>query len=66
MLGLDAPSKVDATLQVEFIVRALEDTLVEFGIADSRFRPVLCRVACFVVRMIRRPREGRWNIDQPH
>jgi hypothetical protein len=37
MLGLDAPSKVDATLQVEFIVRALEDTPVEFGIATAGF-----------------------------
>jgi hypothetical protein len=29
MLGLDAPSKVEATLKVELIVRALEDTLSE-------------------------------------
>ena len=43
MLGLDAPSKVEATLKVELIVRALEDTLVELGIDDSQVRPVLGR-----------------------
>jgi len=43
MLGLDAPSKVEATLKVELIVRALEDTLSELGIDDSGVRPVLWR-----------------------
>jgi hypothetical protein len=43
MLGLDAPSKVEATLKVEIIVRALEDTLVELGIDDRQVRPVLGR-----------------------
>jgi hypothetical protein len=43
MLGLDAPSKVEATLKVELIVRALEDTLSELGIDDTQVRPVLGR-----------------------
>jgi hypothetical protein len=43
MLGLDVPSKVEATLKVELLVRALEDTLVELGIDDSQVRPVLGR-----------------------
>jgi hypothetical protein len=43
MLGLDAPSKVEATFKVELVVRALEDTLVELGIDDSQVRPVLGR-----------------------
>jgi hypothetical protein len=43
MLGLDAPSKVEATLKVELIVRALEDTLAELGIDDTQVRPVLGR-----------------------
>jgi hypothetical protein len=43
MLGLDAPSKVEATLKVELLVRAVEDTLVELGIDDSQVRPVLGR-----------------------
>jgi hypothetical protein len=32
MLGLDSPSKVDATIKVELIARALEETLVELGL----------------------------------
>ena len=43
MLGLDAPSKVEATFKVELVVRALEDTLAELGIDDSPVRPVLGR-----------------------
>jgi hypothetical protein len=43
MLGLDVPSKVEATLKVELIVRALEDTLAELGIDDTQVRPVLGR-----------------------
>jgi hypothetical protein len=43
MLGLDAPSKVEATLKVELLVRAVEDTLVELGLDDSQVRPVLGR-----------------------
>jgi hypothetical protein len=43
MLGLDAPSKVEATLQVELLVRAVEDTLAELGIDDTLVRPVLGR-----------------------
>ena len=40
MLGLDTPSKVEATLKLELIVRALEDTVSELGI-DSQVCPVL-------------------------
>ncbi len=43
MLGLDAPSKVEATFKVELVVRVLEDTLVELGIDDTQVRPVLGR-----------------------
>ena len=44
MLGLDAPSKVEATFKVELVVRVLEDTLVELGIDDTQIRPVLGRL----------------------
>jgi hypothetical protein len=44
LLGLDAPSKVEATLTGELVVRVLEDTLVESGIDDTQDRPVLGRL----------------------
>jgi hypothetical protein len=44
MLGLDAPSKVEATFKVELVVRVLEGTLVELGIDDTQVRPVLVRL----------------------
>jgi hypothetical protein len=44
MLGLDAPSKVEATFNVELVVRVFEDTLVELGIDDTQVPPVLGRL----------------------
>jgi hypothetical protein len=42
MLGLDAPSKVEATLKLEPLVCALEDTLIaSLGLDDSQVRSVL-------------------------
>jgi transposase len=43
MLGLDAPSKVEAVLKVELIVRALEATVEELGLDATQVRPVLGR-----------------------
>jgi sigma54-dependent transcription regulator len=43
MLGLDAPSKVEAVRKVELIVKALEATVEELGLDATRVRPVLGR-----------------------
>jgi hypothetical protein len=43
MFGLDAPSKVDAVLKVELIVKAFEATVEELGLDATRVRPVLGR-----------------------
>jgi hypothetical protein len=43
ILGLDAPSKVDAVLKVEMIAKALEATVEELGLDATQVRPVLGR-----------------------
>jgi hypothetical protein len=39
-LGWTHRQKVEATLKVELIMRALDDTLSELGLEDSQVRPV--------------------------
>jgi hypothetical protein len=43
MVGLDTPSKVEAVLKVELIVKALEATVEELGLDATQVRPVLGR-----------------------
>ena len=43
MLGLDASSKVEATLKIELIARALEETVIELGLPTEEIRTVLGR-----------------------
>lgn len=43
LLGLDQPSKVEVSMKIEMVVRALEETLTELGLDAQIVRPVLGR-----------------------